>query len=59
MKKREKYFEFLSKIELLESVEDYERQKICDAIKIVKCSYGEYVVKQGEDGDTFFMVEEG
>ena len=45
IKKREKYEEFLSKIELLESIEVYERQKICDAIKIVKCSNGEYVVK--------------
>lgn len=59
MRKREKYETFLKSIELLESMDPYERSKIADALKVVKCKKGEYVVKQGEQGDMFFMVEEG
>lgn len=59
MKKREKYENFLKSIELLESMDPYERSKIADALKVVKCKKGEYIVKQGEQGDMFFMVEEG
>ena len=45
MRKREKYENFLKSIELLESMDPYERSKIADALKVVKCKKGEYVVK--------------
>jgi len=48
MKKREKYEEFLKSIELLESMDPYERSKVADALKAVICKAGEYVVKQGD-----------
>lgn len=54
-----RYENFLKGIELLESMDPYERSKIADALKVVKCKKGEYVVKQGEQGDMFFMIEEG
>ncbi len=58
-KKREKYESFLSKVELLESMDPYERSKIADALKPMKFKVTEFVVKQGETGDTFFLVEDG
>ena len=59
MKKREKYEEFLKGIELLEGMDTYERSKIADALKVIMCKNGETVVKQGDQGDIFFIVEEG
>lgn len=40
-------------------MDPYERVKIADALKVVICKKGESVVRQGEQGDSFFMVEEG
>jgi len=59
MKKREAYDSFLSSIELLKDMENYERSKIADALKPLKFAPGEFVVKEGDKGDTFFFVEEG
>lgn len=46
MKKRQKYEEFLSKIEILDSVDPYERSKIADALKPFRFKKGELVVKE-------------
>ncbi len=46
MKKREKYEDFLSKVEVLHSVDVYERAKIADALKPMKFKMGEYIVKE-------------
>ena len=40
-------------------MDPYERSKIADALKPLKFKTGDYVVKEGERGDTFFFVEEG
>ena len=40
-------------------MDPYERSKIADAIKIIKAKSGETIVKQGDSGDIFFMVESG
>lgn len=58
-KKREAYEGFLSSIELLDSMDPYERAKIADAVKPMKFKKGDYVVKEGEAGNTFFFVESG
>ena len=36
-----------------------ERGKIADALKSVKMKKGEFVVRQGEEGNAFFLIEEG
>lgn len=59
IKKREKYENFLGNIELLDSMESHERLKIADALKPLKFKKGEYVVKEGDQGDSFFFIEEG
>ena len=40
-------------------MDPYERSKIADAIKIKKTKEGDIIVKQGDQGDIFFMVETG
>jgi cAMP-dependent protein kinase regulator len=44
-KKRERYENFLGTIEILKSMDPYERSKIADALKTVKAKSGEYVIK--------------
>lgn len=59
MKKRARYEEFLSKIKILEGMDSYERNKIADALRPQKFEVGEFIIRQGDEGDTFFFIEEG
>ena len=58
-KKREKYEEFLKSVPLLSNIEDYERQKIADAVRERKFAEGEHVIREGELGNVFYFVSEG
>jgi cAMP-dependent protein kinase regulator len=58
-KKRERYESFLAKVELLENMEPYERSKISDAFKSCTYDEGEFVIREGEWGDVFYIVEAG
>lgn len=58
-KKREQYENFLSKVELLESMDPYERSKLCDAFTTEKFTEGQSIIKQGDSGDKFYFVMEG
>jgi cAMP-dependent protein kinase regulator len=40
-------------------MDPYERTHVCDGIKEQKFIQGEYVIKQGDKGDKFYMIEEG
>ena len=57
--KREKYKKFLETIPLLSTVESYELYSICDAIKMEKYEKNQYIIKEGEKGDKFFILDEG
>ncbi|CAK85233.1 unnamed protein product (macronuclear) [Paramecium tetraurelia] len=59
MRKREKYVNVLKQIELLSMMDPYERSHVADAIKSASFQKGEYVIKEGEQGDIFYMIEEG
>lgn len=59
MKKREQYLDFLSKVSLLDELDTYEKTKICDCLQSQKFKPGDYVIREGEKGDTFFLIEEG
>jgi cAMP-dependent protein kinase regulator len=59
IKRRERFEQSLAKIELLQTMDPYERSKIADSVHSVKFNKGEYIIKQGEQGDTFYFVEDG
>ena len=58
-KKREKFEEFLQKVKILESMDSYERSKLADAVKEVHYNEDDIVIKEGEEGNTFYMVMSG
>jgi cAMP-dependent protein kinase regulator len=58
-KKRDRYEEFLKSVEILSTVEPYELTQICDALKSLNFNEGDYVIKEGEIGDVFYIIEEG
>ena len=59
MKKRKLYDDFLSKVSVLESLDSYERSKICDCLESVNYKAGEYIITEGETGNQFYFIEEG
>jgi cAMP-dependent protein kinase regulator len=58
-RKRDKYETFLKSVPLLQSMDHYERSKLADAIKEEKYEAEEFIIKQGENGNTFYFVVEG
>lgn len=58
-KNREMYEEFLKNVELLKSMDDYERVSLSDAVHKVKFSKDEYIIKEGDPGDAFYFIIEG
>jgi len=58
-KKREIYDDFLSKVDLLENIDAYERSQIADAFKTANFNNGDYVIREGDWGEVFYFVVEG
>ena len=59
IQKRKRYEELLKSIDILASLDPYEHQVLVDAFHEVKVDAGEYIIKQGEDGDDFYFLEKG
>lgn len=57
--KRKMYESFLSEVSLLRSLELYERHKIADALESVYFEDGQEIIKQGDVGDQFYIIESG
>jgi cAMP-dependent protein kinase regulator len=57
--KRKRYENFLRKVRILETLDDYERMTIADALEIDLWQSGQTIVKQGESGDSFYILLEG
>ena len=58
-KKREKFENFLKKVEILSTIDSYEIMQISDALKEFIYKKGEYIIKEGEIGDIFYILEDG
>ena len=58
-RKRKMYESFLAEVPLLVSLESYERHKIADALESKTYEEGQVVIKQGDVGDNFYLVESG
>eukprot|EP00927_Polykrikos_kofoidii_P086615 TRINITY_DN975_c0_g2_i1.p1 TRINITY_DN975_c0_g2~~TRINITY_DN975_c0_g2_i1.p1 ORF type:complete len:404 (+),score=112.64 TRINITY_DN975_c0_g2_i1:64-1275(+) len=59
VQRRNKYDTFLKSVMLIASLGAYERSQIADALKQETCAKNDFVVRQGEAGDKFYIVEEG
>lgn len=59
VKQRKKYYDFISNVDLLESLDDYEKNKICDCLQIQTYQGGNYIIHEGDSGDTFYFVVKG
>lgn len=59
IKKREQYDSFLSNVELFKSMDAYERGQLADCLRSVTFALGEYVIREGEWGDIFYIIEQG
>lgn len=59
--KREKYDDFLEKVEILKCMEKFERTKLADAFREEWFEPGDFIIKQGDKDnvDKFYMIIEG
>ncbi len=58
-RKRRMYEAFLEEVPLLSSLEPYERHKISDALESIVFVDGDVVIRQGEPGNNFYIIESG
>jgi cAMP-dependent protein kinase regulator len=58
-RKLKMYESFLEEVPLLMSLEPYERHKIADALEPVTFADGEVLMRQGDDGENFYIIESG
>ena len=58
-RKRRMYEKFLETVPLLKTLESYERQKIADALEAAMFEQGEDIIRQGDVGEMFYLVESG
>jgi len=59
IQRRERFEEFISKLELLQDLEAYERGQLADCLSTATFSEGDVVIKEGEPGSRFYLVESG
>ncbi|KAI1112346.1 camp-dependent protein kinase regulatory subunit [Nemania sp. NC0429] len=57
--RRRLYEKFLEEVPLLSSLTPYERSKIADALETQKYPAGTTIIKQGDIGQSFYLVESG
>ncbi|KAH8697081.1 camp-dependent protein kinase regulatory subunit PkaR [Talaromyces proteolyticus] len=57
--RRRMYEAFLEEVPLLASLKPYERSKIADALDTIKYPTGETIIREGDPGDSFYLLESG
>lgn len=57
--KREKYEEFLQKVKILQNMDAYERSKLADAIREEWYEPEDFVIREGDEGNSFYMIMDG
>lgn len=58
-RKREKYEAFLAQVDLLKSMDSYERGKLADVFKDVEYEPGDFVIQEGEEGSVMYFIFSG
>jgi CRP-like cAMP-binding protein len=46
-------------VEILAEIDPYEKEQLCDSLKEEEFTSGSYIVKQGDQGDRFYIISEG
>lgn len=59
IKRRERFEAFISKVELLQDLDSYEKNNFCDVLESETYEKGQVVIKEGEKGTKFYFIEEG
>jgi len=59
MKRRTKYESFLKSVALIAGLDSYERSQVADALRPETFKKGDTIVKEGDEGDKFYIVEDG
>jgi cAMP-dependent protein kinase regulator len=59
IKRRERFENFIGKVELLQELDSYDRNNFCDVLESETFEAGTYVFRQGEPGNKFYFIEEG
>lgn len=59
IRKRKTYEEFLAKVPILASLDEWERLTVADSLEPVQFEEGQEVIRQGEPGEDFFIIVEG
>ena len=60
IQKRQRYSDLLKNVQFLQALQPYEKLLVADALQAVNdCPPGTDIVKQGENGDEFFIILEG
>ena len=59
IKNRNIYEKFLADVEILSSLESYERSKLCDCLQVEIIESKTKIIKEGEFGDRFYLIVSG
>jgi cAMP-dependent protein kinase regulator len=46
-------------VELLGNIDNYERSKLADTLREERYGQGDYIIRDGEEGHSFYIVLEG
>ncbi|KAK1791111.1 hypothetical protein P4O66_002144 [Electrophorus voltai] len=57
--RHEEYFSFLRSVSLLKDLPEEKLAKIVDCLEIDYFNKGEYIIREGEEGNTFFIIAKG
>ena len=49
----------MDKVDLFANLEKYEKMKLIDGLELKKFSKGDFIFKEGEQGEYFYIIEEG
>ncbi|XP_053730824.1 cGMP-dependent protein kinase 2 isoform X1 [Synchiropus splendidus] len=55
----QEYFNFLRSVSLLQQLPEEKLAKIVDCLEVEYFDEGEYIIREGEEGNTFFIIAKG
>lgn len=58
-RKRKEYEMLLEGVPMLQTLENYERMNLCDALMPKPYTDGDLIIKQGDDADGMYFIEDG